>query len=422
MSKKLLNKTLKYYLAFSTLILLIAAVVFYFFGTVLYVHNAERELRILKDEFIILSLPELKKNEIVTWNKYNRDLKIRKNVNSIDKEYFFYHDYYNCLSEKYERYRVLHAPILIEGDKYVFSAKVNLIENESVLVGIIRLFAVILIFLLAGLFLITRFLSLRLWKPFYTTLHQIERFEIDKRTQPSLPNVDVEEFERLNNAISKLIKKNTSIYASHTEFIENASHELQTPLAIFKALLQTLLQRPDVTEGQFGLLEDINIAASRLSKINRNLLLLSKLEGRQFEDVECVSVNALIERQLPFFAEQATMREIVIRYAPEQELCVSANPSLLEIVINNLFSNAVRHSADNGNILVAVTGQSIVFSNSATSGALDELTLFKRFTKAIPSSPGSGLGLSIIDKIGALNHWKITYSYTDGQHFFSVTF
>ncbi len=409
-------------MVFSITMLIIAGIAFYFFGTLLYVNNADRELLILKKEFISLSLPGLKPDKIAAWNEFNRDLKIRDNNDQLADDTFFYHSYYNCLSENYERYRVLQSPVSIDGKNYIFSAKINLIEDETLMIGIVRLFAIIGFFLLTGLYLITRYLSIRLWKPFYTTLQQIERFEIDKVNQPELPAVDVEEFERLNWAISRLMEKNTSIYASHSEFIENASHELQTPLAIFKGMLQSLQQRNDITKGQFELLENINIAASRLGKINKNLLLLSRLESRQFDATQGITVNAMLERQLPFFTEQAQARQVDLRYTPQGLLHVSANAVLLEIVINNLFNNAIRHNSAGGTIDVVLKETSLCFSNSGESGPLDQLRIFKRFTKASTKSQGSGLGLSIISRIATLNGWNFSYRFEEKQHFFCLDF
>ncbi|WP_163394699.1 MULTISPECIES: sensor histidine kinase [Flavobacterium] len=422
MSKKLLAKTLKYYMVFSITMLIIAGIAFYFFGTLLYVNNADRELLILKKEFVSLSLPALKPDKIAAWNEFNRDLKIRDNDKQLAGDIFFYHSYYNCLSETYERYRVLHSPVSIQGKNYIFSAKINLIKDEALIIGIVRLFAIIGFLLLTGLFLITRFLSIRLWKPFYTTLQQMERFEIDKVIKPELPNVDIEEFERLNAAISRLMDKNTSIYASQSEFIENASHELQTPLAIFKGMLQTLQQRDDITKGQFEILENINVAACRLGKINKNLLLLSRLESRQFDITQGMTVNAVVEHQLPFFTEQAQARNLVIRYTSQAVLYVSANGVLLEIVINNLFNNAIRHNNREGEINIVVKEDSLCFSNSSGSGPLDEVRLFNRFTKASTSSQGSGLGLAIISRIATLNGWRFSYRFEEKQHFFRVDF
>lgn len=420
MSKRLLHKTLHYYVFYSLGILVVAAVLFFFLARMVYRSDADKELSVLREEFVRLTIPGLEQGEIEAWNKHNRDMKIKGNSIGIDRDTLFYRSYYNCLSEKYERYRVLHSPVRIGDSGYIFSAKINVIESGELIMGIVGVFTIVMLLLLAGLLLITGRLSLKLWKPFYNTLAQIERFEINKKVAPELSQSGIEEFDRLNQAITNLIEKNTLIYASHGEFIENASHELQTPLAIFKAMLQTLVQRPDITPGQFEQLENINIAASRLAKINKNLLLLSKLESTQFDALETVSVNALVERHLPFFREQASALDIGVFYEPEAQLSVLANPVLLEIATNNLMLNAVRHNRVNGSIAVTVGERFVRIANTGSTDALDGSRLFERFSKANTSASGSGLGLSIVKRISALNHWKITYYFSGGMHFFQL--
>src|SRR5690606_26525908 len=146
------------------------------------------------------------------------------------------------LNAENEPYRELNLPVSIEGKPYTYSARINLVETEDLMKSIALLFFIIISLLLIGLLLINKRLSLNLWKPFYETLQQIEQFEIDKSNQPKLTDTNIEEFNRLNQSIEKLIERNTSIYHSQREFIENAAHELQTPLAVFQAKIDTLIQ------------------------------------------------------------------------------------------------------------------------------------------------------------------------------------
>ena len=73
-------------------------------------------------------------------------------------------------------------------------------------------------------------------------------------------NSDIEEFNRLNTSIDNLIKRNILIYNNQREFVENAAHELQTPIAVFKAKIDTLIQRLDVTKGQSEILTSLKFA------------------------------------------------------------------------------------------------------------------------------------------------------------------
>ncbi|MBL0134143.1 MAG: HAMP domain-containing histidine kinase [Chitinophagaceae bacterium] len=176
------------------------------------------------------------------------------------------------------------------------------------------MFFAIISILLLGLFFITKKLSLNLWKPFYKTLQQIESFEIDKTKQPDFVETDVEEFNRLNTSIQKLIERNTVIYKSQKEFIENAAHELQTPLAVFQAKIDTLIQRSDVTQEQSEILVSLNENVSRLNRLNKNLLLLSKWKMIVTATNKPFHYLIISKRILTFFTEQAKAKSLIIKW------------------------------------------------------------------------------------------------------------
>jgi len=422
MTKKLLNKTLKYYLLFSLLVMLLAAPSFYFVAEFLYLDEADEGLVVLKKEFVENSIPKLEENDIEVWNKLNRNVKINKVQENLKDDTFFYKKYYDTLDLENEPYRVLISPVTIKGKNYTFFARTNLVESKDLIVSIIILFLVIIAILLIGLFIITKKISLTLWKPFYKTLEQIEKFEIDKNLDSKLPANNIEEFNRLNFAINKLIEKNTLIYKNQKEFIENAAHELQTPIAIFKGKLETLLQRSDVTEEQFEILDKLNNTASRLNRLNKNLLLLSKIESNQFGVRNKVNFGEIINNQLEFFTEQALAKNITINTNLEPNTLVKVNQFLSETLISNLFLNAINHNVPNGVINVLLNKNSLVFSNTGVFKSLETNKLFERFSKVNPSSKGNGLGLSVIKKIADNNQWNVIYNFKDNLHIFEIRF
>lgn len=420
MTKKLLQKTLKYYLSFSVIVMLLAAPLFYFISQFLYIDDADEELLILKKEFVTFSTPELNQTDIAVWNKWNRDLKIEKNNVQINKDTLFYQSYYNHLSKENEPYRVLNAPITIQGKPYVFTAKINLVEKEDLIISIVLLFAFLVFILLTGLFIITKKISEKLWRPFYDTLQRIEEFEIDKNLNTKFDPCLIEEFNRLNHSINNLIERNILIYKSQREFIENAAHELQTPIAIFKGKLENILQRDDLNIAQFKLIDDLNNTTSRLVKLNKNLLILSKIESNSYTVNEKVNLKNIIENQLSFFKEQALSKKISITTELSDKIVVNSNHILAEMLISNLFLNTINHNQLNGQIFVKLTNHSITFANTGTLLPLQTEKMFERFSKSNPTSQGNGLGLSIIKKIVDTNHWNINYHYTNRMHTFEI--
>ena len=403
------------------MLLIVSAPLFYYITERLYIEETDETLILHKNEFVKYSLPTLKTADIQNWNKYNRNIKIEPFKNS-GKDTIFYNSYYDALDAEIEPYRELNASILIEGNPYTYLARINLVEKEDLMKSIAILFLVIISLLLIGLFVITKRLSINLWRPFYETLNQIEKFEIDKSNHPKFTETNIEEFNRLNNSIEKLITKNTSIYHSQREFIENAAHELQTPLAVFQAKIDTLIQNADFTQEQYKMLSSLNDSVSRLNRLNKNLLLLSKMENDIYNEKQTINLKEAIEKHFDFFTEQAKAKNLIIKTEMNEAIAVKSNPVLAEILISNLFLNAIRHNVSDGQVLVILSNHSLTFSNTGQSQTLVADKLFNRFSKSNPSEQGNGLGLAIIKKIADLNNWKISYSFANNFHSFSVTF
>lgn len=421
MKSKLLDKTLRVYIVFSVIVLVISAPLFYFLTDKLFIDDADEALILRKNEFIINTLPSLVHADIAVWNRFNRDIKIEESQDETIRDSIFYRFYLDTLANENEPYRVLQSPIKIGNKSYVFMARLNLVESEDMIKGIALLFIAILGTLLIGLYFITKRLSKKLWNPFYSTLEQVEQFELDKNTRSDFPYTDIEEFSRLNLSVNKLLKRNITIYKSQKEFIENASHELQTPLAAFQAKLDTLAQQLPFTNELGKTLSDLNDSVSRLIRINRNLLLLSRIENNQYAALEEISIGEILKKQIAFFAEQAEEGNIGI-YLKYTEPCVKkANLTLLEIGISNLLLNALRHNHKNGQIVVSLYKNTLRISNTGASAPLDKEKLFQRFAQP-GSSGGSGLGLAIVKKICDLHGWTVSYLYEENMHIFQLSF
>ncbi|KIC00781.1 histidine kinase [Flavobacterium sp. JRM] len=420
MNKKLLNKTTTSFLIFSVFILLISVPVFYYITERLYLEETDETLTLHKDEFLKNELSKFDNKDIALWNKYNRNVQIIPSHIAV-KDTIFNKVYFDELENENEPYRELNAPIIIKGQPYTYIGRINLIETEDLVTSIAMLFLVVIIILLLGILIITKISSRKLWKPFYDTLDQIQGFEIDKNKTPRFMDTDVEEFDRLNKSLNRLIEKNTDIYNNQREFVENAAHELQTPLALFQTKIDTLFQL-DITQEQSEVLSSLNKDVSRLNRLNKNLLLLSKIENENYLDKQPIVINEYLKKHLDFFTEQAKAKNLNIVIEYTEKLKIEGNPSLTEVLINNLFLNAIRHNIKNGKISIIITGDSITFLNTGQETPLVVDKLFNRFSKSNPSSQGNGLGMAIIKKITEISHWKIYYAFENNLHRFTVKF
>lgn len=413
MTKKLLHKTFVTYLTYAVLVLLVSAPLFYFSTKQLYIEDADEALLLHKNEFLQFKLTNLKQSDIAVWNKFNRDILI-KEPQLCTKDSFFYTYYYDSLAKENEPYRELNTPIIIEGKPYTYAAKINLVETEDLIKNIAILFLIIICLLLVGLLFIYKKSSENIWKPFYETLQQIENFEIDQTNLPQFKNSNIEEFNRLNYSLQNLIQRNISIYKSQKEFIENAAHELQTPLAIFQAKIDSLLQTGDFTATQYQIINTLNQTIARLNRLNKNLLLLSSIEnGKLYVEKKTLNIKNIIEKQFNFFEEQANAKKITIQKELLDNVNCIANLALLEILINNLLMNAIKHNIVNGSIHIQLNQQSLCITNTGKPAPLNLNKLFIRFAKSNPSEQGTGLGLAISKKIADINGWSLIYKFTN---------
>lgn len=293
--------------------------------------------------------------------------------------------------------------------------------EEDIVKGIMLQYLLITALLCIGIMLTIRFLSRKLWRPFDETLSCIESFKLEDMKVPVLPESDVEEFERLNHTLRKLMKKDIDCYMAQKEFTENASHELQTPLAIFQTKLELLLQQPELTAKQAVIIQDLFQMTSRLSRLNRNLLLLAKIDNKQFDAMERIQLGPFIDHLLPSLESISGQLHINKQYS-QNPLYIHANRALLESMVNNLFINAVRHNTPDGTITISITRNSLVISNTSAEPALSPSLIFSRFYRPTQNRSGNGLGLAIVKAICDYHGWNVTYRYKEKLHSFVIRF
>ncbi len=421
--RRLLNRTLLYYTIFATLILLLSTPFLYWMMEKLYTDDVDEAIMLRKKEFETNNEKSLTISDITVWNRFNRDIRILPDTvvsspkNSIIQQIFF-----DALVPEWEPYRVLYTNVTIEQQHFVLMIQLNLVESEDLIKTIIQLYVCLLFVLLLVIFFITRFISNRIWKPFYNTLEKVKQFNIEQHSQPQFAVTKIREFEELNESLQRLIQSNLQSYASQKVFTQNAAHELQTPLAIFNSKLDLLLQDRSLTQSQSEILESLYGSASRLSRINKNLLLLAKIENKQFAEVTTFALNNLVAEVLPYFTEQAEQKSLTIQQLNQAEIVLQANQGLTEIMVNNLFLNAIRYNIDNGSIQVILRDRELVISNTSLHLSLDTESLFKRFGQSSTDAHSSGLGLAIVKEICDRYGWQVHYRFINNRHLFVIRF
>ncbi len=292
---------------------------------------------------------------------------------------------------------------------------------EDVMKGIMLQYLLITVLLGVGVTLTMRLVSKRLWKPFEQTLESIATFRIEKSRIPDLPRSDIKEFATLNEALRRLMVKSVNSYKAQKEFTENASHELQTPLAIFQAKLELLLQQPGLTEAQAEIIQDLFQMTSRLSRLNRNLLLLAKIDNEQFDNKTSIRLDTFMDKLLTSLETISGQLVLERRYSHEP-LVIKANGALMESMVSNLIVNAVRHNRPEGKITIGIGNNALCVANTSDEPALPAEHIFNRFYRPAQDKGGNGLGLAIVKAICDYHGWVVEYGFDDGIHSFVVNF
>ncbi|HJA84876.1 MAG TPA: HAMP domain-containing histidine kinase [Candidatus Bacteroides avicola] len=292
--------------------------------------------------------------------------------------------------------------------------------EEDIMHGIMIQFGVITLVLAIALILTMRFISHRLWHPFDETLRQIEGFCLEDGALPVLPESSVKEFARLNHTLTALMRNSLASYRTQKEFTENASHELQTPLAVFQSKLDLLLQQPNLSQRQTEIIQGLYENVTRLTRLNRNLLLLAKIDNRQYEQMETINLDDFLNGQLSSL--ESLTGNITLYKDFQTTLTICANRTLLESLVNNLVVNAVRHNHPQGEIGLTLTNSQLIVANTSDEPPLDEKLVFNRFYRTSEKTAGNGLGLAIVKAVCEYHGWKVNYLYSKGKHCFVINF
>src|SRR5690606_20493630 len=258
--------------------------------------------------------------------------------------------------------------------------------------------------------LTVRLVSKKILSPFNQTLKSIQKFSIKKKQPLTLNHTNTKEFQELNRFLKKMTDKAIKEYSLVKEFSENASHELQTPLAVLRSKLE-LLTETDIQQNQASLIADMQNAIEKLSRINHSLLLLTKLENQEFETTKDINFTKLVLELLTIYEDRIAIKELKVTQHIDPDITVRINPALADMLFDNLLSNAIRHNVKNGTIFLEINKKGILIKNTGPEPIFPTEELFQRFKKSNQCSNSVGLGLAIVKRICELNNFDVQYTY-----------
>lgn len=333
---------------------------------------------------------------------------------------FINNNIFDSAEHEREVVRQLVFPVRVGKHAYTATVTKSLEESQDLLVMILSITTLVIALLFTLLFFINRLSFQKLWSPFYSTLSTMKKFNLFQPGNLSLQQSKINEFNDLNDALYQMTEKIKRDYESVKSFADNASHEMQTPLAVINSKLDLLIQDPTLANKNMAELQSIYNAVNKLTTLNKSLLLLTKIENNQFTGTTEVEMNELVKENLSQLDELLFAKGLTVT-AELQKCSVNMNKMLADILINNLLSNTLRHSAPSGAIHITTKAGEFHIANTAANGALDGDAIFERFNKHSASN-GVGLGLAIVKQICETYRFRITYQLQQGMHQFSVYF
>ncbi|GAA4303476.1 HAMP domain-containing sensor histidine kinase [Compostibacter hankyongensis] len=319
-----------------------------------------------------------------------------------------------CLLNVSSFYHINQADYRISSYDYV-------IRSEEILSGMLHALFWKVLLIIAGVIITTKLVSRYVLSPFRETMKIMYGFNLRKRQKIRLPHTSTHEFRELNGFLQKMTDKATEDYTVLKEFSENASHELQTPLAVIRSKLD-LLTETDIRENQAVFIADIQDAVEKLSRINRSLVLLTKLENQEYTAFEDLSFGKVVEDVLSVYEDRIEIKSLSVHKKIDENILVRLHPALGDMLMNNLIGNAIRHNIQNGKIEVILTGKRLVVKNTGRPPEIPTEELFLRFKKGNQCNDSLGLGLAIVKQICDMNGFTVSYRYLEGQHVVAIAF
>lgn len=320
-----------------------------------------------------------------------------------------------------EPVRMLTTCFETKGNYYELKIANSIVEEDDLIDELLWDVVWLYVILITSIILVNNIVLKKLWKPFYDFLHQVKGYHLGATQK--LPEVSskTKEFQDLQKAVNTLLQQSNLVFQQQKEFIGNASHELQTPLAIVISKLELLLENDNLQNDNVEKIAEIFQIINRLVSLNKSLLLLSKIDNKQFFDNQNIEINKIVVEMVHELEEIASLKTIKISIVEKATLNMNIDPTLVSIIISNLLKNAIFHNIENGNIEIEISKDKLKICNTGKSEMLAN-KVFNRFQKSDSETSGTGLGLAIVKAIADLYHLPIYYDFKNQKHNFTIDF
>lgn len=424
---KLLNQSIKYLAIALLFVVALWAIAFYFSMLNQIKDSIDEELEHQKrliirntlSDTIIATKPDFDEN-LYTLERIDKQAALSAKDQYLDTEILM-QDADDPIPEL-EPVRMLVTVFRVNNSYYHLKIVKPIIEQNDLIKALLWNVIGLYIILILSIIFINNFILKKLWQPFYTFLEQLKLYKIDDFKPLSKTKTNIQEFKDLQQTVDEMTQRSVNAYNRQKEFIENAAHELQTPIAIARNKIELLFEENNLTENQVQKLTETYQVLQRLTKLNKSLLLLSKIENKQIMEEQEINFNELVNKNIKELEEIASFKNIEIVVAEKDTLVREMDKSYAQILVANLLKNAIYHNIDNGKIKILIDTHQLSISNTGNEEKLDNDKIFNRFQKYNSSANSTGLGLAIVKAIATLYGFEIKYYYQDKNHYFQLNF
>jgi signal transduction histidine kinase len=414
---KLIYKTARYYLIFALFIFGLGTVVFYYVIKIILIDSIDEAIHQEKIQLI----ENLNYERVIEELKPSENISIKPIESSLLVPDKYATVFVSDSNQNLIDYRELTSIYEHNGNYYQIKIRQSLEEAESLLNGILPAEIGLFLIFLIGVLIVNNFVNRSTWQPFYDLLEKIKLYDFEKTKIINYQPTDISEFNELGKSVEKMTHKIYHDFVSQKEFNENSSHELQTPVAILKNKLELLIQSPNLQEKEMDLIQEMFDAINRLSLLNKGLILISKIENRQFSDSEIVNLSSVLEKIISAFEDQLQEKEISVQLDLNKKTTIRANSILMEILFSNLISNAIKHNYKNGKISIRLHDSIFSIENTGNVLSKPAENMFERFQKDGTLENSVGLGLAIVKKICLLEGFEVYYLNEGSIHKITIS-
>lgn len=325
--------------------------------------------------------------------------------------------------EEMEPYRVLETYFIDKnGNHHKLEIRTATVEEDDFIESLLIALVILYILIIASILIINNISLKKIWKPFYSTLNYLSDYQFGQNKKLISNKTPITEFKLLDSEIAKMISRNENSVYQQKQFIENASHELQTPIAVALNQIDVLLESDELTQKNYLEINQIRNTLKRMSTLNQSLLMLSKIENQQFKDKEQVVFNSVVKTMISDFNSILEFKSIELVLIENGEFKTLINKDLAYSLLSNLIKNALKYNINNGKIIIEIDNLSLITKNTSNRKTpLNSEDIFRRFYKESEDHLSTGLGLSIVKTI-IDNHsnMDISYAFEDPFHVFSL--